>query len=278
MLREAGLDLTCPFLELGRAIPGHPEYLCGSDEERSTELAHFIVQAERYDCIWFGRGGFGATRILQKWSDPTALPFPVTVGRGRLMGYSDITALFAMLRLLDMDLECIHGPILCEYPFHPRPKIILEALKGIACPIPVSNSCDSEFQGVIWGGNLTVLASLSGTPWHSPPSSDAIFLEDIGEAPYRLDRHLTQLVNSGFFQHTKRVYLGTFVDCGEADTVLPNLRNRCLELGLEILGELPVGHHRENYPLFLSRPYRLNTETKILEPQGEATDQTKRSA
>lgn len=192
------------------------------------------------------------------------------------MGYSDITAIFAMLSTFNSELECIHGPILCEFADHPYPGTLLDALAGRPCPLPIQNLETAEFRGRIWGGNLAVLASLAGTPWISPPKCEAVFLEDIGEAPYRLDRYLTQLKNSGFFHHTRQIFLGTFVDCGESTDVISGLRERCKELGLKVLGELPVGHHRGNLPLFFSQNYLLDCESETLEPQGRVEVRTKR--
>ncbi|HIB66949.1 MAG TPA: hypothetical protein EYO33_18000, partial [Phycisphaerales bacterium] len=78
-----------------------------------------------------------------------------------------------------------------------------------------------RFFGTIWGGNLAVIASLAGTPWLPKlQSEEAFFFEDIDEAPYRIDRYLTQLSQAGFFDHCRQVFLGTFTQFHPESAVL----------------------------------------------------------
>lgn len=188
----------------------------------------------------------------------------------RMLGYSDITALFAFIRAHSLPIECVHAPVVTEIPDHPQPELVLEALRGNPCPLPVSNSRLTSFRGPIWGGNLAVLASLCGTPWLPKVESGALFLEDIDEAPYRLDRFLTQLHDNGFFASARGVFLGQFSKCGQGDAGLRLVRQRLEELGVERLGELPVGHEALHLPLFLDLEYRLDPESSYLEPESGA--------
>jgi muramoyltetrapeptide carboxypeptidase len=258
------IDPVCPLLEQSERWECQPAYLGGSDEERAAELVAFWSDLDT-TVLWCGRGGYGATRLLARLE---AKLRPGRLGLTRMLGYSDITALFALVRCRSLPVLCVHSPVLTELPLHPRPELLADALYGIAHPLPVAHphGAVADFSGPIWGGNLAVLASLCGTPWLPVVENGAIFLEDVDEAPYRLDRFLTQLYDSGFFQHVKRVFLGQLTRCGPAGAGLQVLRQRLDELGLELLGELPVGHEAQHLPLFLDRDYRFNPASGALDP------------
>lgn len=239
-------------------------YLAGTDEERAGQLADFLKDPDM-SVAWFARGGYGLTRTLRALDQVTrdlTLPSPK-----RLLGYSDITALFCWCRTRKLNVELVHSPMLCAFCKQPNAADVGNAVRGTPCPIPLSTPSGTEFQGSLWGGNLAVLASLCGTPWFAKPGpGQAAFLEDVGEAPYRVDRYLTQLHDSGFFQHTRRVYLGTYTEHEPAWQVLELARKRCGELGLEVLGELFAGHSEPHYPIFLDREYRYCSEKNCLLP------------
>jgi muramoyltetrapeptide carboxypeptidase len=107
-------------------------------------------------------------------------------------------------------------------------------------------------RGRLFGGNLTVLAALVGTPYMPPLEDVVLVLEDIGERPYRLDRMLTTLEQSGFFRGVRAVVLGQFTeslpgpDGVTADSVLAE---RLGSLGVPVLCNAPVGHVADNAPL-----------------------------
>jgi len=245
--------------------PGDPrDYLAGTDQLRVRDLVDFLTSDQ--ELAWFGRGGYGVTRLLAHLDERLA---SVTVSKPkRWVGYSDLSALFAYAHTKGLPVRCIHGPMVCAYPEQPNREEIEQALRGCPVPIPVRlESPEATFNGPIWGGNLAVLASLCGTPWLPRLTTPgAIFLEDIDEAPYRLDRYLTQLYDSGFFAHRKQLFLGTFTGFQPAELALQTVVDRCHELGLTVVGHLPVGHSEPHCPLFLETPYILNSELGLLEP------------
>lgn len=262
-LRAWPVDVRCPLLEQDRRWTSRPDYLAGDDEERAEEMLG-LWRAGNSPVIWCGRGGYGATRILGRLEAGLA---GGAVGPARLYGYSDITALFALIRVHRLPIASVHFPVLTELPDHPAPEVLLRALQNQPCPLPLSHREGSPaFEGPIWGGNLAVLASLCGTPWLPRIDDGAIFLEDIDEAPYRLDRFLTQLFDSGFFASTHRVVLGQFTRCGQDGSGLRAVKQRIGELGLELLGEIPVGHEAHHLPLFLDQSYRFDPASEMLQP------------
>jgi len=101
--------------------------------------------------------------------------------------------------------------------------------------------------GRLVGGTLSLLASGVGTGYSDPADGAVVFLEDVGEQPYRVDRLLTQLLDSGWFDGVRGIALGSWPGCGD---VLPVLRERLGGLGVPVLAGLPVGHG----PVQLSLP------------------------
>jgi len=103
-------------------------------------------------------------------------------------------------------------------------------------------------EGILWGGNLCVLASLCGTPEAMRPGPRILALEDINEAPYRLDRLLTQLQDSGALAALVGVALGSFTGCGDLGPLWEEWSGRWQ---VPMLADLPFGHAADNHPLHL---------------------------
>ncbi len=261
-LRDWPIELACPYRENPERSHGDPDYLSGTEEQRIDDLLGSWLNPD-ISVAWCGRGGYGSTRLLGKLEASLA---GTTVSPMRLLGYSDITALFAFIRCAGLPIECVHTPVLTEIFEHPQPELILDAVNGQATPLLVDNADCEGFEGGIWGGNLAVLASLAGTPWLPEIRESAIFLEDIDETPYRLDRFVTQLHDSGFFRYTPGVFLGYFTRCGVANAGLEVVKTRLRELGIRLLGELPAGHEPHHLPIFLDRTYRFETSSGQLRP------------
>ncbi|MBE9034145.1 S66 peptidase family protein [aff. Roholtiella sp. LEGE 12411] len=222
-------------------------YLANSDENRRNQLA---TAWKDPDCrgILCARGGFGSTRILENWnwhSDSSALP-------KWLIGFSDITAL--LWSLYKVGFSGVHGPVLTTLADEPdwslerlfnwvegRP---LEPLKGCAWGGGIAT-------GVLLPGNLTVATHLLGTPLQ--PNLDGVIwaIEDVTEAPYRIDRMLTQWRLSGALSKVRGIALGSFTRC-EAPPNVPSfrveevLRDRLGNLGIPVVSNLPFGHDGPN--------------------------------
>ncbi|MFC5749711.1 S66 peptidase family protein [Actinomadura rugatobispora] len=126
-------------------------------------------------------------------------------------------------------------------------------------------------EGLLTGGTLSLLTALLGTPDHPPPAAGRIvFLEDVSEAPYRIDRMLTQLLRSGWLDGAAGIALGTWTGCGDPAEVEAVLAGRLAPLGVPILAGLPAGHGPCQLTLELGAPHRLDTGALTLAaaPQG----------
>jgi muramoyltetrapeptide carboxypeptidase len=123
-------------------------------------------------------------------------------------------------------------------------------------------------EGLLTGGTLSLLVALLGTPYAPPPAAGRIvFLEDVAEAPYRIDRMLTQLLQAGWFDGAAGIALGTWRGCGDPAEIDAVLAGRLGPLGVPILAGLPVGHGPRQLTLELGAPYRLDTHARTLDAQ-----------
>ena len=226
----------------------------GTDETRLNAIAR--ASASGADIAMISRGGYGLTRLL------TQLPYKTiakAIDKGtQFVGLSDFTA-FQLAVYAKTSRITWQGPALGE-DFGPESEpddimqacfedLCLEQGEGtgwrmpadeIAKPVKINNA-------VLWGGNLAVLTSLLGTPYFPSVKGGVLFLEDVGEHPYKIERMLTQLFNAGVLQQQKAIVFGQFTsfklvphDKGfKLKTVIERLRS---QLKIPVLTGLPFGH------------------------------------
>ena len=165
----------------------------------------------------------------------------------------------------------MHGPVVTslgggddESREHLR-SLLLDPRPGVAVtPRPVRTLVPGRAEGVLVGGNLTVLAASAGTPLGWPSAESLAVLEDVGEPPYRLDRALTQLLRSGWFDRVRGVVVGDLTDCGPEQEVLAVLTDRLVPLGVPTVVGAPVGHARRNLAFGLGSSAVLDADRGTL--------------
>jgi muramoyltetrapeptide carboxypeptidase len=145
---------------------------------------------------------------------------------------------------------------------------LLAALSGEA-PVALTLSQGITLQagtasGIVAGGNLTCLCHLLGTRFQPRFDGRLVFLEDRGEAPYRIDRMLTQMLQAGCLQGLAGVVLGHFTACGAPQAVLEVFRERLGGHGVPILAGLEAGHEQRNLPLPLGLEAVLDADARTL--------------
>lgn len=238
------------------AIHCRDGFLAGDDDRRAQEL-HAALADPDAAAIVAARGGYGATRLLDRLR-----PADIRKANKWLVGFSDITALHALWARAA--LRSIHGPMVAWLGTADdlaRAQWVA-ALEGTHPPIGdlASLGVDGAVEGHLVGGNLAVLAALVGTP-HEPPLTGAIlFLEEVAEAPYRVDRMLTTLRQAGWLDRVRGVLLGDFTACvGRHDVdVAEVLADRLGDLGLVVLRGATSGHGPVNRPLPFGARTRLD--------------------
>jgi len=218
-------------------------FLAGSDEERAAALVWALTDA-RCEAAWLLRGGYGLGRLLPHLPWEALRPRP-------LVGFSDGTALLWSLYRRGWT-QLVHGPNvqgLAPHADEATRDATRELLAGHGAPrlrgrALVKGAC----QGPLVGGNLCVLASLCGTAEQFQGQGCIVFLEEVTEQPYRVDRLLTQLLNSGAFEGAVGIALGEFTACGSPRALASVVRERLGGLGLPVLTGLPCGHGPTNLP------------------------------
>ncbi|MDH4248526.1 MAG: LD-carboxypeptidase [Deltaproteobacteria bacterium] len=265
--QEAQAQLTAWGLRVEPLPEPEPRhlYLAGTDEQRAGRLQR-LYQDPEIKALFAGRGGYGASRLLPLLDGEALRRAPPKW----VVGMSDITALFAYLHTLG--LGGLHGPCLAA-PLHINSPHRAEnvaalhtALFAPATPVAHDLGLLHRPPGLpplvrapLLGGCLAVLAAGVGTPWALDPRGAVLFLEDVDEAPYRVDRYLTQLAQAGRMEGIKAVILGHFKDC---DGRPPGLLARVLKdlfanAPFPVLTGLPAGHGALNLPLPLGRQVEL---------------------
>ncbi|MBW2461206.1 MAG: LD-carboxypeptidase [Deltaproteobacteria bacterium] len=238
-------------------------YLAGDDARRLEELRAAITDPA-IDGIVAARGGYGATRLL-----PDLDVALVTKHAKPLIGFSDVTALHSLWARAG--LRSLHGAMVAalgraDAALMPRWFAAVEGgvakpLSGLGCIAP------GRGEGPLVGGNLAVLAALVGTGFEPPLAGAVLFLEDIGERPYRIDRTLTTLRQAGWLSRIEGVALGHFTDCDTGDdgiSVEAVLRERLGGLGVPVISGVPSGHVADNVELPFGAPVVVDGDEGVL--------------
>ncbi len=256
VLRAWGLDVVVTAHARG-VHPSLP-YLAADDAQRADDFQQAWC-APDIDAVFCARGGFGAQRI----ADLLDWPALAAAGPKVLVGFSDITALHQAF-CARLGLATIHGPVVAGLGEDDDSRTQLRTMlfdpeKALELtPTPCSVVVPGNAEGVLVGGNLAVLASGAGTRGRAGANGGIAVLEEIGEEPYRIDRLLTQLLRSGWFDGVRGIVLGQFTDCGEPEAIDALLAARLVPLRVPVLSRAPFGHERPNLPVPLGVPARLD--------------------
>lgn len=232
---------------LGDAVrtrhPGFP-YLAGTDEQRAADFEHAWL-ADDVAAVLAARGGYGAQRMIDlvDWDAIRA------AGPKPFAGSSDITALHAAIAVR-LGAPTIFATMPASAHFDDVAARSLRAalfepgatrtLRGPDARTLVPGKAS----GPTVGGNLSLLAASAGTPEQQHAAGAIALLEDVGEDVYRIDRMLTQLLRSGWFDEVEGIALGSWSDCGEAEDVEALVLDRLGPLGVPMVWQLGFGHHK----------------------------------
>jgi muramoyltetrapeptide carboxypeptidase len=230
-------------VQVGRAVLERHAYLAGGDEERRADLQH-MIDAPDIRAIFCARGGYGSQRIvpLLDLRELSRQPKPI-------VGYSDATSL--LNAALAMGVVAVHGPMVADdiaRGLSERAASRLLAVLMDAAHLAETEVPETVREGVatgrLLGGCLSVLAATLGTPWAPETDGAILFLEDVGERPYRLDRLLTQLRQAGKLDRVGGIVFGAMTACPAVDGVGPlDVVRACLGDAPYPVGfGLPSGH------------------------------------
>lgn len=237
-------------------------YLAGDDRARLGGLE--AVLDAGVEVIWAARGGYGLMRLLDE------IPWGRLAGWGGwIVGFSDVTALHAGLAS-QTHLASLHGPMVQSLGRHaPSTRAALDLLRGKSARPLLRFGTPAVLRpgrarGVAVGGNLAILAALAGTPYQPDYEGAVLFLEDVGEPMYRLDRLLTQLRLSSRLDGVHAVVAGRLTRCGRGEIGWRSrwraLLDEVMPAGAVVLEGLPFGHGVANMPLPLGVEVEVDSE------------------
>ena len=249
-------------------------YFAGTDEQRLDSF-HTMLADPTIDAMMMVRGGYGWSRLLHRidWN-------AVAASQKNFVGFSDFTA-FNLAALAQANLITFAGPGAAidfggadDKPESQADHAFMEthcwpALAGE--PVSVGPFNDSftyrprTISGTLWGSNLSLLAHLVGTPYMPNIEGGILFLEEIGEAPYAVERMLLQLFHAGILQQQKALILADFSDCDPEPDRFPYTMEHVVEtmrelLPMPVLTGLPFGHVARK----LTLPFGAVAELRIL--------------
>lgn len=256
-------------IKLGRSAQQILGYLAGSDADRAKDINEMFLSSE-VDGIVCLRGGYGTMRILELLDYDAIRDHPKV-----FVGYSDITALHTSIGQRT-GLVTFHGPMVAsdmgkEISDYTRDSFYqaitaAEPLGPIHNPplsLPPEVIVPGKAQGYLTGGNLSLVVSTLGTPYEIDTRGKILCLEEVGEAPYRVDRMLTQLSLAGKLKDAVGIAVAVCTDCDEEDppgfTLEEVLKDRLGSLTKPVLYKLYFGHTSDKATLPLGVMAAINT-------------------
>lgn len=242
-------------------------YFAGTDEERLRDLQQALDDPGT-DAILMGRGGYGLSRIIDRLNFRKFRKHPKWI-----IGFSDITILHAHI-FRQYKIATMHAPMCSAFATEnvdqPYMKVYRNLLRGKPVRYKFSGHTQNVSglaEGIVVGGNLCMLAHLTGSESALDTKGKILFIEDIGEHLYKIDRMLYTLKRSGQLAGLKGLICGDFSDI--EDTTRPFGKNlyeiitaHVANLDIPVAFEVPCGHEKINYPLILGATYRFETTKK----------------
>jgi len=289
---ERGIEILKSLgyrVKTGKSVLKRYGYLAGDDADRARDFTSAWVDPE-VKAVVCARGGYGATRMLPY------LDFDVLRDHTKiLVGFSDVTALhLAFWR--EMRLVTFHGPMVesgeasslsVPYNLEWFRKVLDGSWTGGEITLPSEPEEEGTTvqgglraveegrgRGELVGGNLSLIATLCGTPYDLDTKGKILFLEEIGEKPYRVDRMLSQLRLAGKLEGLSGVLLGDFTDCeatgpSPSFTVWEVLEQYFKGTGIPCISGVPAGHGKYRAMLPLGTEVEIDAVTpaiRFLEP------------
>lgn len=255
------------------------QYLAGTDKERADDLNAMFADPD-VDAIFCVRGGYGSGRLLRYLDYDMIAANPKII-----MGYSDITAILNAIHLRT-GMVTFHGPIaggnFSDYTYDQYRKVLVTPSQSVRIGEPpefetrpgvvewenrLTTIVSGVAEGHLLGGNLSLMVTLLGTPFEPQFDGAILFLEDVSEPPYSVDRMLTHLWMAGKLEQVSGIVLGKFTD-DEYDSntfsMEEVLRDRLEPLGIPTLRGAMIGHIEDKTVLPLGVRVRLDVDAGTL--------------
>lgn len=258
-------------VRLGKNVRKRYGYFSASDQERADEFMTLIKDTE-VNAIFFVRGGWGCARILEYLDFQTIRQNPKVI-----MGFSDITTLLNAITNKS-GIITFHGPggnsSWNPYSTHYIKEILMEGknatFQNKAYDAMVKTISPGKAMGELFGGNLSVIAGLIGSDYLPDWDNKILFLEDVMEEPYRIDRMLTQLKLAGVLDRVKGIALGVFRKCEPEEPEISFTLDEVFEqhftnMDKPVLSGLQFGHTKNKFTLPVGTKVELDADRGTLQ-------------
>ena len=240
-------------------------YFSGTDVERLRDL-QLMMDDKAINAILCVRGGYGVSRIIDDINFKKFRKKPKWI-----IGFSDITVLHSHL-YTRYKIASLHAPMAAAFTNSSFTNLYINSLKDALEGKPATYDCAPSVynkwgtvKGELVGGNLCLLTHLLGTPSEVKTKGKLLFLEDVGEYLYNIDRMLLQLKRSGKLDKLAGLIIGGFTDCKDTErpfgkSVYEIIHDAVKEYDYPVCFGFPVSHEAENYALKIGGHYRLNVQ------------------
>lgn len=236
---------------LGKTVGSNWNYFSATDSERANELQEMLDDPS-IKAVLCARGGYGVTRIIDQINFTGCKAHPKWV-----IGFSDITVLHAAL--LKQDIMSIHGPMAAAFskgllgePYMNSLKNCLQGNKNSIQSKGHSFNVHGTATGALVGGNLCLISHLIGSEWELETSNKILFIEDIGEYHYNLDRMMIQCKRAGIFSNLAGLIVGGFSDFKDKPTdfgasPFEIIQSHLSGVNCPVGYDFPISHQLENF-------------------------------
>ncbi len=243
-------------------------YFSDIDENRLNEFQQ-MIDDDSVNAILFGRGGYGTGRIIDRINFEKFKEKPKW-----LIGYSDITILHC--HLSNFNIASIHSHMASAFDLPeaaPYIRMLKNCLEGAFIDLkiePHKFNVLGKAQGKIIGGNLALLSNVLCTPSDFSTANKILFIEDIGEYIYNIDRMLHQLKRAGKFRRIAGLIFGSFSDIKDTErpfgiSIEDVLKQISDDLNCPVCFNFPVGHTAKNIPIKIGADYELDITESVVE-------------
>ena len=254
---------------LGKNMFNNGHHFAGSDEERCQDFQD-ALDNKNIKAIWAARGGYGSVRILDKLDFTKFKKYPKWI-----IGYSDITAFHNHIH--NLGVATLHAMMATS--LEEKPEEIIETIasfkkalfgEDISYSIPSSKyNRKGKVSGQLIGGNLAILTSMLGSPSQLNTEGKILFIEEIGEYKYSIDRMLQSLKRAGYFDNLKGVIIGDMSLIKKNSTKwgssIEQLILDVLPKDIPILFDFPAGHEADNRALIFGKSIQLTVNNSSLQ-------------
>lgn len=250
---------------VGKNVFNQENHFAGTDKERAHDFQKALDDAS-IKAIWCARGGYGSVRILDKIDFKKFKQNPKWI-----IGYSDVTAIHSQIH--NMGIETIHGMMGTSFDFDPKENVesiesLRKALFGENIEYKITTSKynrKGKAKGQLVGGNLTILLTMLGSKSQLKTEGKILFIEEIGEYKYHIDRMLQSLKRAGYFEHLEGLLIGDMSNIKKNTTqwgssIEQLILDAVSEYDFPVIFGFPGGHEIDNRALLLGRELEISSK------------------